>query len=370
MPVAEASLPAGYHSMVKDEFPDGARVTELDVPNRALMIEESDGTEREVPFDYETPGARIYSMAKGPDGVIYGGTGHPTYVFRFDVETGDLRAMQHSGGHVNAIATQGDKVYLAMYAGGAIYEYDVSMPWAPDDEANPNPVRVVEHGRPEIVRPSALKAHPDGRHLIMAGSPRGGRTAGGLFIYDIEQQAGELISHADLLENLNTRGLVALPNGDLVGTTTTRPGTGGQRRADEAELYILDWENRKVAWRETILPDEELGDLILGPDGLVYGITVDATLFVFDPEARKLLHEESLSEYGEPAGSQAPRHVARGADDEIYMLFEEAIVSLSPGSFEHRKLAESPDEIRVGIVVDGDRIYFSSYTDLWSYQIP
>lgn len=163
---------------------------------------------------------------------------------------------------------------------------------------------------------------------------------------------------------------MALPNGDLVGATTTRPGTEGERRADEAELYILDWENRNVVWREVILPGEDLHEIVLASDGFVYGITTNATLFVSDPNKRKLLHEESLSEYGSPSGSQAPRCMAVGPDDEISILFHGAIVSLSSDTFEHRKLADPPETIREGIVIDDGQICFSSYTTLWSYQLP
>jgi hypothetical protein len=137
--------------------------------------------------------------------------------------------------------------------------------------------------------------------MVIGGTPGYGRTGGGLFIYDLETDEATILTHEEMLENLSTCSLVALPDGNLVGGTTTAPGTGGMRLAPEAELYIFDWERREVIWREAILPGRAaLSDLIVADDGLVYGIASDSTLFVFDPEARELVHEESLADYGAP----------------------------------------------------------------------
>jgi len=50
-----------------------------------------------------------------------------------------------------------------------------------------------------------------------------------------------------------------------------------------------------VVWREAVLPGRSrMMNLLVAPDGLVYGLAVDSTLFVFDPKQRELVHEESL----------------------------------------------------------------------------
>ena len=371
MPVDPAPIPAGYHSTAVDRFPDGSRISLLDVPNRTLIVEEVDGSLREVTLDYDTPGARIYSMALGSDGAIYGGTGQPTHVFRFDPMTGKLTEKHlYPGNHLNAMITRGDLIYAAHYSGARIYSYDITRPWMPDDPENPNPAALPGDALPELRRPAVLAAYPDGRHLIMGGTPRGGRSAGGLYIYDLQNMEGEIIPHQDLVENLSTKAIIILPDGNLLGAASARPGTGGEKVADEAELYIMDWKTRNVLWHDVILPGrEELPDMIEGPDGLVYGIADDATLFVFEPETRKVIHEESLAHYGLPAGSQAPRIMASGPDGTIYILFRNAIISLEPRTFEHSKLADSPVVIETGIVIHDGRLYFSTMTDLWSIQI-
>ena len=361
----------GNQNAVFPEFPDGSRIAELDIPQRILVIEEADGTQRKVDFDYQSEGSHIYSMTLAPDSAIYGSTGHPLMVWRFDLETAELTAETLSGGHLNQMTRQGDLVYCANYAGGNLLEFDVTKPWNPASDDDPNPID-VGNARPDIIRPHILLAHPDGEHVIMGGTPAYGHTGGGVFIFNTRTRESTVMSHTDLLENLSPRSLVALPNGDLVGGTTTEPGTGGERLAPEAELFVFDWENREVVWREAIVPGvQDLRDLVLGPDGLVYGIAADSTLFVFDPEAREVVHQDSLKDYGAPAGSQAPRSMVMSPDgDVIYMLFRGAIVELTPETFEHRKLTDTPVAVSAGIVLHEGRIYFSSASRLWSYKLP
>ena len=373
MPVAAVTLRTGSQESVFRDFPDGSRIAELDIPDRILVIEEADGTRRHVDFDYESEGSSIYTVVHAPDNALYGSTGHPLRVWRFDLATGELTHEGLSGrnGHLNQMIRKGDLLYAGEYAGGQLHEFDVTQPWNPGTEADSNPLELGV-ARPNIIRPHVLLAHPDDRHVIMGGTPAYGHTGGGMYIYDTEAREGTVIPHTELLENLSLFSLVALPNGDLVGGTTTSPGTGGQRIASEAELFVFDWESREVVWREAILPGvHHINDLVLGPDGLVYGIGADSTLFVFDPEAREVVHLESLADYGAPAGSQAPRSMVLDPDaGVIYMLFRGAVVELTPETFAHRKLADTPVTVGAGIALHEGRIYFSSGSRLWSYGLP
>lgn len=371
-PSEEASDIAVYEAargFVVEHFSDGTRLKDLNVPDRRVVFEDPDGHERVIEFDYDTPGARVYSLLRTPDGMIYGGSGHPTHIFRFDPATDQLEDNHmYRGAHYNALIWHDGYIYTAIYLGGGIDRYDPAIPWDPQV----NPRRVMEDSQPELVRPSVFMAHPDGRHLVMAGSPRGGRTAAGLSIFDTVSGQKVILSNRDLLKDHNTVALLPLENGDLLGVTTTQPGTGGKRRAETAELYILDWNNREVIWHEPVLADNAgFRDMIWGPDELyVFGITGDSRLFVFDPLAREVIHEDSMAAYGDPSGSQAPRIMAVGGDGMIYVLFRRAIAAINPVSFEHHLVTPSPVDIRVGIVIQDGRIYFATQSELWSYQIP
>lgn len=124
-----------------------------------------------------------------------------------------------------------------------------------------------------INRPRTLFAHPDGKTVILASTPDYGRTGGGLLFWDRETGSRELLEHTDILPDHSTMSLVALTDGNLLGGSSTNPGTGGEQRAKEAELFMMDLKTRRGLWREAVFPRaQSYTDLCPGPDGVIYGV--------------------------------------------------------------------------------------------------
>ncbi len=373
-PPATAPIRSASWSSVFKNFPDGSRIEHIHVPDRTMRIRDADGEVRQVSFEYEgAQGPNIQSIIQGPDGALYGCTGHPQRIFRFDPQSSEAvsHGLLEKSGHWNDLAVQRGLVLGAEYMGGQLYAYDVTQPWRDRDEEAPNPRMLATAGR-YVSRPHILLAHPDGRHVIMGGTPTYGVTGGGMYIYDLETETDQLIEPTDLLGDHSLFSLVALPDGNLVGGTTIAAGTGGQATAQEGELFIFDFDARKVLWREPVAPGASaIRDLIVGPDGLVYGMASDSTFFVFDAESRTVVHRETLpEEWGSPAGVQGPRMMRIGPDGRIYALFRNAVVRIQPGTFEHTRLAESPVSIGAGLEIVDGRIYFCSGSRIWSYGVP
>ena len=126
--------------------------------------------------------------------------------------------------------------------------------------------------------------------------------------------------------------LIALPDGNLLGGSTTDPGTGGERKAEEAELYVMDVDTRRVLWREVVFPGvQSYTDLCPGPGGVVYGIADRERFFVFDPDSRKVLRSEiTAGSYGLTARQQGPRVFATTPSGSVYLLFIKGIVRRRP----------------------------------------
>lgn len=368
-----APIRAGSQEYVGTGFPDGGRIVELDIPERFALIRDAGGDKaRRITFDYATEGSHIISVAAGPDGGIYGSTGHPLRVYRYAPaeDTMTNHGLLDYNGHWNAVTAMGDKLYGGQYGHGILWQYDPSKGWADADKEAPNP-RKLAQSSPEINRPHELLAHPDGKHLILAGTPGYGRTGGGMHIYNVETGEAELLSQEQLLPTLSTTCLEALSANLLVGGTATWPGTGGETLAKEAELYLFDFGARKVIWREAVLPGvPAIRDLKLGADGLVYGLADGPVLFVFDPEARQLVHRETVTQYGGVAGGQAPRTLLLGPDGAMYAYLQKAIVRIDAKPFAHRAIAKPAVDIQIGIALVGGRFYFAAGSHLYSCALP
>jgi len=372
-PVAAAPTKSGSQETVIRDFPNAWRIHAIDIPDKHMEIFDTKSRDlKRLSFDYSSEGSHIMSLILGPEGKVHGSTGHPLRFFSYDPERDSFTypGLQDLNGHLNALAVQRGHIFGALYGGGILYEYDPARPWDDMAKKAPNPRRVAA-GSKVIGRPHALIAHPDGRTLIMTGTPGYGLTGGGMLIYDMVDGKSEMLDHNRIITNQATISLLALPDGNLVGGTTIRPGTGGATLAKEAELYIMDFAGREVIWHEPIIPGAaSINDVVLGPDGLVYGLAAGPTFFVFDPAARRLLHQEKITGYGNLAGGQAPRIMLVGPDGKIYAYFAQAIVRIHPGSFKHEPLAKPPVTINVGIVLRQGRLYFTHGSRLWSWRVP
>ncbi len=361
-------------------FPDGSRfrLSNRDLVLRRMEVWDAGAEEpREVGFDYESPGVRIYSMVAGPDGRIYGATGNPLHVWRFDPATGEISDWPLGGGHLNELVRQGSKLYGAKYSQGSIYEFD------PSNLLNEAETRVrfrsVQEGsygyqgNPDMVgRPYAMLAHSDGRHVVMGGNPARVEVGGGLLIVDVERGGTTALLPEDLVPDQGVMALAELPDGDLIVGSTTAAATAGVSEADEALLYRLDWETYEVTgrWKPDPAP-REIRDLIVAGDGLVYGLDSGNRFFVFDPEAGEFVHDEEVADYGGLTGGQAPRTMALGPDGGIYVLFRDAIARVEPDTFLHREIGRPGMPIDAGIVIHEGRLYFVAAESLrlFSYDL-
>jgi hypothetical protein len=224
---------------------------------------------------------------------------------------------------------------------------------------------------PTINRPHRLLAHPDGNTLVLAGTPGYGYTGGGLLFWDRKTGQRVLLEHTDIIPEHSTMSLVALPNGKLLGGTTTAAGTGGEKKAKEAELYIMDMATKKLDWRQVIFPKVDgYTDMCLGPGGLVFGFADRKRFFVFDPDKRKVVHEQSTeAEFGTTVSHQGPRVFVTNPDGVIYILFVNGIARLDPATFKITMLAKSPVSVGFGGDYLDGRIYFGRGSHLYSYRV-
>jgi len=165
--------------------------------------------------------------------------------------------------------------------------------------------------------------------------------------------------------------LAALPGGKLLGGTTTSPGTGGEKKATQAELYIMDLEIRRVDWHAAVFPGaQSYTDLCAGPAGLVFGFADQKRFFVFDAGKRQVVHEQDTSApFGPCTSQQGTQAFVTDGKGNFYILFVKGVARLDPRTFDITWLAQSPVSIGGGGDYLDGRIYFIHGSHLYSYSL-
>lgn len=360
----------GNQNLFYPDFPDGKKITKLDLQARILVVQDPvTKISTQVSFNYNTQGGWTLGVAASPDGKVVGGSSFPMRFFQFNPETnswGNLPAY----GQFNALAVRGERMYMGVYPGGALLEWDTSKPWVDTKKgAQTNPQYLTEV-TPVVHRPYRVLPYDD-KTIIMSGGPEYGYTGGGLLFWDRVNKSSVVIQDSAVVLDQSTLSMVALPGGKFLGGTTTTPGTGGEKKANEAEMYIMDVASKHIDWHKVLLPGvQNYCDMCVSQDGLVYGIADYKKFFVFDPVNRVIVYQQDVEAYlGKTTSQQSPRIFVEGPDHEIYLLFVKGIVKVDPGSYKLTLLANYPLPITAGGAYLDGRIYFISGSHLCSYKL-
>jgi hypothetical protein len=355
------------------EFPDGTIVKTLDLVNR-LLVTENPKTKKttEVSFDYSSDGAIVMGVGTAPNGTIVGGTAFPMRFFNYDLKI-DKWVNRPAIGQFNALANQGQNVFFGVYSGGFLIDWDPYKPWVPTANgnklSNPQFLTVVS---PSIIRPYRLVAHPDGKTVIMGGTPQYGATGGGLLFWDNKTKSKVLLTDSNVVQDQSTMSIVPLKNNKILGGTTTAPGSGGEKKAVEAVIYIMDMSTKKIEWQNTLFPGaQEYSEMRMMPNGLIYGIVDKKIFFVFDPAKKQVVHQRDLvTEFGPTTAEQSPRIFVFSPKGQVYILFRNGgIVEIEPDNYKLKLIATAPSQIKAGGDYADGRIFFVSGSHLFSYKL-
>ncbi|MFO7976542.1 MAG: hypothetical protein R6V12_18125, partial [Candidatus Hydrogenedentota bacterium] len=289
-PTPKANLPSIYWSQIRSEFPGGGALQHFDVPDKTFTVEFPGEEPLTRSFAYESAGATITSMAPGPDGKVYGSTSHPFRLFMCETDSGALTNLgglkKVGGGNFCAMTAYQGMVYAAAYSGGYFYRYDPSKPWRDTGNAYANPLLLVDRTEP-IHRPRAIMDLPNRAEVVYSGFPGYGMVGGGMGFYNVETSDFVLVENADLLPGHSIITLARMPDGALVGGTSTDAPGGAEAVASVAKLVFVEPVSRKVVYSTEPLPDApEIKAVEVSEAGLVYGLTSCSLFFVFDPRAK------------------------------------------------------------------------------------
>lgn len=345
-------------------LPDGRMITSHDADRKYLIVKSATDS-REIRYDYETEdaGTRIFVVDKGPDGKVYGSSFLPLQLFVYDPETDqsqNLGKATVSTGEIYSFTLFKNQLVMAAYPGASMAVYDPTLPY----EIGTNPRRTP--GLSKLVyRPHEMCVSPDGERVLIGGIPDYGMLGGAISVFNPETMEIEA-EYRNIIPNQSVTTICLDAKGRVIAGSCTQGGSGSHPTETEARLFIWDYDKRELAFDVVPITGEGIIRAVrLGPDGLLYGLTHNGHFFVFNSDTREILHLEKLP-YGRPTF-----HPMELADNgRFYVTFGSSIVEITPGTYEHRVLAEYSGTIHSGIALVGGRIYFSSQDHLLSYPMP
>ncbi|MGJ7029615.1 Vgb family protein [Niabella hirudinis] len=368
----EKPIITGSQALRHLSFPDGSKVTSLNLIDKVLITEDAHGKKNTVNFDYPSEGSWVMGVGTSPDQQsLIGGSSFPMRQFNYTAAA-DKWSTRPAFGQYNALTTSGSYVFFGSYPGGVLVMWDTKKPFKEGSAmAKDNNPRVLFKCTPVIHRPHRVLVHPDGKTVILGGTPEYGYTGGGLLFYDITTNKHVLLTDNDIEKDQSTMSLTNIAGGKVLGGTTVSPGTGGEQKARLALLYIIDPVSKKLMWKEPVIAGaKSYTDLTTRKDGKVYGIADRSIFFLFDPQTKKVIFQKDVRKlYGNTVGEQSPRVFINGEGDDLYILFENAITKVDPQTSEIRLLSKTPQAIRAGGCFLKNQIYFISGSHLFSYTL-
>lgn len=354
-------------------FPDGQQIKDIDLIEKSMTVKKVDGTNQIIEFDYETEGTKGLNAITSPDKKsIVGGSSFPMRTFEYNVMD-NTWVRTKAYGQSNALTTMDNLVLFAAYSGGFLITWDPKKPFTDPNVGaskggNPN---LLFRADPVINRPHRIITLSDKKTAVMGGTPAYGYTGGGLLFYDLTSDSATLLKDNDIEINQSTFSMVELGEEKILGGTTTMPGTGGEKKANFAILYIIDKDSKHIEWKGALLQGvQTYNDLTIGKKGLVYGFADSRTFFVFDPRSRTIVYKNDIPYfYGSAVGGQSHRIFVHGSNNDIYVLLSKAILKIDDTNYDLDLVAQSPVAITAGGAFLDNTIYFVSNSHLFSYGL-
>lgn len=349
----------------KRGLPDG-RQFHL-VENKILKIQNpSTKEEKEIPLLYEASGSYIFLVGTGPDGRIYGSSMLPLQLFVYDPQNHSLTNLgkaSYANGEVYSMGSYEGKLYLCSYPEARLSIYDPKRPLQFGDGEESNPRDLGPMGGDQC-RPRAMLAGPHGK-VYIGSYPDYGLMGGALSVYDPKKNEKRV--YRDTVKNQSIASLAYIEKLDLLAAgSSIRGGTGTRAIEKEARLILWDPQEEKKVFEIIPVPEAKtILSLAATVDGILYGITDNEKVFVFDSEKREINKVFDL-------GFKEPREISlqAGPDGRLYGFASEAIFVIDPKESQISLLAKSPVPITSGMAMLGRKIYFGSGVNLYEFEIP
>jgi len=255
----------------------------------------------------------IHEIAKGPDGKIYA-AGYLQGNLGVYTPSANESIYYDGIGQGEGMAVIHNKLYVGVYPGASVLEYDLSKPWNRTNADALNPKRLFTLDGLNQDRPFGMAGAEDLNKLFVGTVPKNGMLGGVLAVYDVAT-GGEPEVYENVVPDHSLLSF-AYKDGLLYGGTSVHGGQGGAPTASEAVLYIWDVVNKKKLFETVPVSGKQaITALHVGPDGNIWGLA-NGALFIFDIETRQVIHSENA--FTNATGRWIDGSMETGTDGNVY----------------------------------------------------
>lgn len=280
----------------------------------------------------------------------------------YDIVSGKYTRYFPMGQPEGMVISNGN-LYSGIYPDGKIDRFDLSEEVVKDV----NPRMLFKIGE-EQQRPFAMKAY-DGK--ILSGTiPEYNILGGALIITD--EATGEHKTYRNVVKNQSVVGLT-YKDGLIYGATSISGGLGIDPTEASAKMFVFDPAQEKVI-REWVpefpsdmpTPVRFIGDLEVGPDGLVWG-ACNGLLFAMNPETYELEKNLTVGPTKWGTGHQwRPVYLKFGSDGLLYTTQCSRINVIDTETMECIDLSSDMNNTTGTLALDSqDNIYYTSGTEIF-----
>ncbi|WP_163543247.1 hypothetical protein [Occultella kanbiaonis] len=299
----------------------------------------------------------VQKLFVGPDSMY--ASGYMVGLAPFDSVTGEHGTTVQAGQYESSAVRDG-RLLLGAYGNGRLMEYD------PVTGANPRQIFSLEAEDQD--RPFGLDYDPVGDRIFMGTVAHYGRNQGALTVYEFATDTktvytDEIVTEQSVIDVLYHDGLVYLG-------TTIDGGLGAPPSGQtDAHFIVFDPDTGQVV--RDLIPvagDEGVTGLLLGPDGLIWGVSED-TVFKYDHATGEIVYSEKLlaARYG-TATVWAHAYLTVGADGNVYGSNRFTFFRIDPQTMEHTTIVNGVGSYAVADEA-GD-VLFSTGAQVFTYDVP
>ncbi|MCK6259099.1 PQQ-like beta-propeller repeat protein [Fictibacillus sp. KIGAM418] len=229
----------------------------------------------------------MQAIEKGPDGNFYISGMQTAKGAQYNPVTGKVTSFNL--GQADSMAPLGDKMLMGVYPSGDIRAYDPALP--PSD-TNPEKLFVLGESQNRIKTISS-----GGGKAFIGSIPFYGELGGALTVYDPQAEGEKYKVFRNVVQDQSVVGL-AYKDGKVYGSTSITGGLGADPTAEEAKIFVWDVKNEKKISEislnvEGIEKPNLIGELSIGPDGLLWGAVKNA-IFALDPETLNVVKSKKI----------------------------------------------------------------------------